>query len=95
MTTSMFFAPPSSMERFAPRAQPSAIFFAVGVEPTRQTPAMRGSSYHVSASSRCPWMTLTTPAGRPISMKISHIFCMKYGDWVDGLKMNVLPVTMA
>lgn len=40
-------------------------------------------------------MTLTTPAGRPISMKISHIFCMKYGDWVDGLKMNVLPVTMA
>ena len=40
-------------------------------------------------------MTLTTPFGNPISIKISHISCMKYGDWVDGLKTKVLPVIRA
>ena len=77
MTRSMFLAPPRSMERLAPLAQPSAIFLAVGVEPTRQTPAMRGSSYQVPGMERSPWITLTTPAGRPISWKSSQMSCIK------------------
>ena len=73
------------MERFPPRPQASAIFLAVGVEPTRQTPLILGFSYQVPGMERLPWMMLTTPGGSSISWKISPIFCMKSGDWVEGL----------
>ena len=64
------------MERLA-LAQPALALLAVRREPTRQTPAMRGSSYQEPGMSRLPCTTLTTPAGSPISMKISQMSCMK------------------
>jgi hypothetical protein len=65
------------MERLPPRPQASAIFLAVGVEPTRQTPATRLSSYQGCTTWRLPWTILITPLGRPMALKISPIFCMK------------------
>ena len=68
---------------------------AIGVEPTKLTALIRGSSRIRSTVSRSPLTTLSTPSGRPASRKASASHRAAEGTFSLGLRMTVLPAAMA
>ena len=66
-TTAWFFAPPSAWTRLPAAVARSWTYFAIGVEPTKLTPATSGWSSSASTATLSPWTTLKTPSGRPAS----------------------------
>src|SRR5882672_1703317 len=69
--------------------------FAIGVEPTKETAWMPGWLRIASTAVLSPWITLSTPSGKPASLKSSAIRTDAEGTFSEGLRMNVLPQAIA
>ena len=70
------------------------MYCAIGVEPTKPTALMSGSSRIASTASLSPLTTLRMPAGRPASMNSSASRSGTPGSRSDGLRMKALPQAM-
>ena len=71
------------------------MYFAIGVEPTKDTESTCGSVSSVSTASLSPWSTLNTPSGSPASFHSSASQFAVDGSFSDGLRTTVLPVAIA
>src|ERR1700682_2292186 len=71
------------------------MYFAIGVEPTKDTALMSGCMRIASTASLSPWMTLNTPSGKPASSSNSAIRMLMLGSRSEGLRMKVLPQASA
>src|ERR1700682_2525007 len=71
------------------------MYFAIGVEPTKETALMSGCERIASTASLSPWTTLNTPSGRPASSSNSAMRRLMLGSRSEGLRMKVLPQASA
>src|SRR4029453_7192443 len=71
------------------------MYFAIGVEPTKLTPAIPGWFRIASTAALSPWTTLKTPAGRPASARSCAEKLAADGSFSDGFSTNVFPHAMA
>ena len=71
------------------------MYFAIGVEPTKDTAWMPGWCRIASTASLSPCTTLKTPSGSPASFSSSAIMMPADGSFSDGLRMKVFPHTSA
>src|SRR5919204_6809811 len=71
------------------------MYFAIGVEPTKETAATSGCSSTASTATLSPWTTLKTPSGTPASFSSSAVKTDADGSFSDGLSTNVLPQAIA
>src|SRR5688500_6867380 len=71
------------------------MYFAIGVEPTKEIEAMSGCTSSASTASLSPWTTLKTPGGRPASAISSASQLAADGSFSLGFRTTVLPVAMA
>ena len=88
--------PSSSVMRLAPRDASAITRSPVGVEPVN--PILRTSGWVTSASpatAPVPVTTLSTPGGRPASVRISASASVVNGVVSAGLATTVLPVSSA
>src|SRR4051794_41509649 len=67
------------------------MYFAIGVEPTKDTALISGCSRIRSTATLSPWTTLNTPSGRPASLSSSPMYTDADGSFSDGFRTNVLP----
>ena len=67
----------------------------MGVEPTKPTAAMSGSSRMPSTASLSPFTTFRMPGGRPASRNNSASRIGQEGSRSEGLRMKALPQAMA
>ena len=94
-TIAWFFAPPSAWTRLPCALPRSWMYFAIGVEPTKEIAATSGWSSRASTATLSPWTTLKTPSGSPASAYSSATRFEADGSRSDGLRTKVLPVAMA
>ena len=72
------------------------MYFAIGVEPTKDTASTPGWSRSASTASLSPWTTLNTPSGRPASLEAARPSAATAdGTFSEGLRTNVLPQAIA
>jgi hypothetical protein len=71
------------------------MYFAIGVEPTKEIAATSGESSSASTATLSPWTTLNTPSGRPARCQSSAISNDADGSRSLGLSTNVLPQAIA
>ena len=71
------------------------MYWAIGVEPTKEMLLTSGFSSRPSTASLSPCTTLKTPSGRPACFHISAISMIADGSFSLGLTMTVLPAAMA
>src|SRR5258706_469274 len=71
------------------------MYFAIGVEPTKETAWMPGWLRIASTATLSPWITLSTPSGKPASLNSSAIRTDAEGTCSEGLRMKLLPQAMA
>src|SRR5919202_73341 len=94
-TTMWFFAPPRACTRLPCRVPVSYTYWAIAVEPTKDTDWMSGCSSSRSTATLSPWTTLNTPSGSPASFHSSAIHSDADGSCSLGLRTTVLPVAIA
>ena len=70
-------------------------YFAIGVEPTKDTAAMPGWSRIASTATLSPCTTLKTPSGSPASAYSRAMKFDRDGSRSLGLRMKVFPVAIA
>src|SRR3954451_1742799 len=90
-----FLAPPRACTRLPARVPRSCTYWAIGVEPTKETAAMSGWSSRASTATLSPCTTLKTPAGRPASAQSWAMSTDADGGRSLGLRMKVSPQAMA
>ena len=71
------------------------MYFAIGVEPTKETACTSGCSSRRSTTTLSPFTTLRTPSGRPASFSSSATYSEAPGSFSDGFRMNVFPHAIA
>src|SRR3712207_1501592 len=94
-TTMWFFAPPRACTRLPCRVPVSYTYWAIAVDPTKDTDLMSGCSSSRSTATLSPWTTLNTPSGSPASFHSSAIHSDADGSCSLGLRTTVLPVAIA
>src|SRR5690625_4392199 len=95
-STSMWFlAPPSAWTRLLCAVAVSYTYFAIGVDPTKDTALMSLCSSSASTAGLPPWTTLNTPSGKPASFQSSASQLTAEGSFSDGLITTVLPAAIA
>src|SRR5918998_4219265 len=94
-TTMWFFAPPRACTRLPCRVPVSYTYWAIAVDPTKDTDRMSGCSSSRSTATLSPWRTLNTPSGSPASFHSSAIHSAADGSFSLGLRTTVLPVAIA
>ncbi len=70
------------------------MYFATGVEPTKETALTLGWASSASTQSRPPWTRLSTPLGSPAFSRSSARITAVSGTFSLGLRTNVLPQAM-
>src|SRR3970282_2332834 len=71
------------------------MYRAIGVDPTKDTPATSGWVSRASTASLSPCTTWNTPSGSRASANSSAASRDAEGSFSDGLRTNVLPQAMA
>src|SRR5882757_4038075 len=71
------------------------MYFAIGVEPTKEIEATSGCTSSASTASLSPCTTLRTPGGRPASVISAAIQFAAEGSFSLGFRTTVLPVAIA
>src|SRR5437016_5832649 len=71
------------------------MYLAIGVEPTNETAWMPGWLRIASTATLSPWITFSTPSGKPASLNSSAIRTEAEGTFSEGFRMNVLPQAIA
>ncbi len=71
------------------------MYFAIGVEPTKDTAWMSGWSNTASTATLSPWTTLKTPSGTPASRRSSASTREAPGSFSEGFSTNVFPHAIA
>src|SRR5919201_6229197 len=71
------------------------MYFAIGVEPTKEIAATWGCSRSASTAILSPWTTLKTPWGTPASFSSSAVKSEAEGSFSDGFRTKVLPQAIA
>src|SRR3954454_23015064 len=94
-TIMWFFAPPSAWQRLPFAVAVSYTYFAIGVEPTKDTAAMSGCCSTASTATLSPCTTLNTPSGRPASFRSSAVQFDAEGSFSEGFSTNVFPHAIA
>ena len=90
-----FLAPPRACTRLPFAVPRSWMYFAIGVEPTKDTAATSGESRIVSTATLSPCTTLNTPSGRPACCHISAISSDAEGSRSLGFSTKVFPHAIA
>ena len=94
-TIAWFFAPPRACTRLPVAVARWWMYFAIGVEPTKETAAMSGWSRIASTATLSPCTTLKTPSGRPASAHSWATSVDTDGSRSLGLSTKVLPQAIA
>ncbi len=93
--TAWFLAPPRAWTRL-PAAVPVAYtYWAIGVDPTKDTLLILGLVSSSSTTVLSPCRTLNTPSGRPASFHSAASHSEADGSFSEGLSTTVLPAAMA
>src|SRR5919206_496001 len=71
------------------------MYFAIGVEPTKEIAPTSGCSSSASTATLSPCTTLKTPSGTPASCSSSATRSDADGSFSDGFNTNVLPHAIA
>src|SRR5258706_9009064 len=71
------------------------MYFAIGVEPTKEMACTPGCVSRASTAPLSPWTTLSTPSGSPASLNSCAIRTDADGTFSEGLRMKVLPQAIA
>src|SRR5690242_13690988 len=71
------------------------MYFAIGVEPTKEIARTVGCASNASTASLSPWTTLNTPSGKPASCSNSASRSDSVGSRSDGFSTNELPQPIA
>ncbi|GBC87850.1 hypothetical protein HRbin12_01868 [bacterium HR12] len=94
-TIMWFFAPARAWTFFPCAAAVAYTYFAMGVEPTKESARMSGCSRMRSTTTLSPCTTWNTPSGRPASRKASASMMEAPGSRSEGFRMKQLPQAMA
>jgi hypothetical protein len=81
-----FFAPPRACTRLPWLTPVCWMYFAIGVEPTKDTACTSGCSSRASTASLSPCTTLKAPAGSPASRSSSAVSIDGRGVALGGLE---------
>ena len=71
------------------------MYFAIGVEPTKDTDAISGCSKIRSTATLSPCTTLKTPSGKPASLRYCAVRIDVVGSFSLGLTITALPAPIA
>jgi hypothetical protein len=71
------------------------MYFAIGVDPTKDTAEIFSWRSKASTAALSPCTTLNTPSGRPASLKSSAMRTEADGTFSEGLSTKVLPQAIA
>src|SRR5437867_984672 len=67
------------------------MYFAIGVEPTKDTAAIPGCWSMASTASLSPWTTFITPSGSPACLSNSAILTDAEGSFSEGFRTKLFP----
>jgi len=94
-TTAWFLAPRLACTRAPRRVARAWMCSPAALEPTKEMARIAGASQMKLTASCAPWMTLSTPGGRPASLASSARRTVVDGSSSLGFMRQVLPVTTA
>ena len=96
ITTMEFLAPPRAWTRLPLAIAREATYWAIVADPTNETASTPSESRRALTASCAPWTRFTTPGGMASIPAISSTMRSGVsGSCSDGLRMIVLPQTMA
>src|SRR5438445_10512805 len=90
-----FLAPPLDWTRLPCFVPVSKMYFAIGVEPTKEMALTFGWVNNALTHSRPPWTRFRTPLGKPACSSNLAIWMAVNGTFSLGLRTKVLPQTSA